>query len=170
MSILISLSSHVEIQNLPGNASLQSFCLRCCWLLRAAAVHCPIGCAGWAAVAACCKLSCWIGPICRIALQVVHWCNWERWQCIAAEGQEWVPGRTVQRKRGKQNSLNLIFLKKSLYCKNIVSFSRHYSWCFFIMRRGRISQMPACMSYKEKDSDNCRRQRDPPLIMLGKGP
>lgn len=72
--------------------------------------------------------------------------------------------------KGKTELLKLDFFKKSLYCKNIVSFSRHYSWCFFIMRRGRISQMPACMSYKEKDSDNCRRQRDPPLIMLGKGP
>lgn len=36
------------------------------------------------------------------------------------------------------------------------------------MGRGGISHLPVCMSDKEKDSDNCRRQRDPPLILAGK--
>lgn len=167
MSILISLSCHVEIQSLPGNASLQSFHLPCCWLLCATAVHCPIGCAGWAAVAACCKFSCWISPMCGIALQVVRWCNWGG-KYIVAEGQEWVSWEDGAEEEGKTELLKLDFLQKSLYCKSIVSFSRHYSWYFLIMRRGRISRMPVCMSGKEKDLDNCRVQRDPPLIPAGK--
>lgn len=70
--------------------------------------------------------------------------------------------------KGKTEPLKLDFLQKSLYCKSTISFSIHYSWYFRIMRRGRISQLPACMSDKKKDSDNCRRQRDPSLMLAGK--